>query len=72
MTRVKYNFWAKWVLAITIILTLTVGLNWRLLLESINYVAPQLLNYYWIVYVLLISLWFTGFYFSIKAQVTQE
>lgn len=72
MTRVKYNFWAKCNLAITFIMTLIVGLNWQLLLESIRRVAPELLNYYWLVYVLLISLWFTGFYFSIKAQMTQE
>lgn len=72
MIKLKYNFWGKWILDGTFILTLIIGLNWRLLFESISRVVPELLNYYWLVYIILISLWFIGLYFSIKAQVTQE
>ena len=72
MIKLKYNFWGKWILGGTFILTLIIGHNWRLLFESISRVVPELLNYYWLVYIILISLWFIGLYFSIKAQVTQE
>lgn len=71
MTKDQYNSRARWILAITFILTFVLALNWKVSIAFVARVAPILLDYYWISYVVLISLWFIGFYFYLKGILSK-
>lgn len=72
MSKDQYNFRARWILTTTIVLTFILGLNWKAITALIAQVAPSIEGYYWVSYVILISLWGVGFYFAIKGLLAKQ
>lgn len=72
MSKDQCNLIARWILATTFVLTFILALNWKAISSFVTHSAPSLVDYYWMSYVVLISLWFAGFYFAIRGLLAKQ